>query len=293
MLQISNLNVFIGHKTIINQVNFDVEAGEIIGLIGPNGSGKTTIMKTILGLTKFTGEIQINGHLISENNHRYLKKVGALIEHPAIYPFLTGFQNLKLYANSEYMLNKVVNELEMTEYIHVKTKNYSLGMKQKLGIATALLNEPELVILDEPMNGLDIQATILIRNIIQKYAEQGTAFLISSHVLSELQKIMTGAVLINQGKVVVNQSMAAFKKINQQKYQLLTNNMGQTSRLLDENGIIYEKSEGYFIVSQALRHQIQELLFTNNIQLLELSPKHVSFEQTIIKLLDKQKETIK
>lgn len=293
MLQVKKLDVFIGRKKIIRQVDFEVQAGEVIGLIGPNGAGKTTIMKTILGLTKFTGKIKVNGQTISENDHNALTKVGALIEHPAIYPFLTGFQNLRLYAKSEDNLNQVVTELEMTDYINNKSKDYSLGMKQKLGIAIALLNQPELVILDEPMNGLDVEATILVRKMIKKYADQGTSFLISSHVLSELQKVMTGAILLNHGEIVINRSMSEFKSLNQQEYQILTNDMEKTESLFTERQLSVKKSGIYLIIPRTEVYRAQELVYANDIKLMELAPKQVSFEQTIVKLLEQQRETIK
>ena len=286
MLQVKKLDVFIGRKKIIQQVDFEVQAGEVIGLIGPNGAGKTTIMKTILGLTKFTGKIKVNGQTISENDHNALTKVGALIEHPAIYPFLTGFQNLRLYAKSEDNLNQVVTELEMTDYINNKSKDYSLGMKQKLGIAIALLNQPELVILDEPMNGLDVEATILVRKMIKKYADQGTSFLISSHVLSELQKVMTGTILLNHGEIVINRSMSEFKSLNQQEYQILTNDIEKTESLFTERQLSVKKSGIYLIIPRTEVYHAQELVYANDIKLMELAPKQVSFEQTIVKLLN-------
>lgn len=176
MLRLRNVNTFIKHKQIINQATFDLEAGDIVGLVGPNGAGKTTIMKTILGLTKFTGDILVDRVPVTETNHAALTNVGALIEHPAIYPFLTGRQNLTLYSRDPQDLETLVKTLKMTAYIDTSAKGYSLGMKQKLGIAIALLNHPKLVILDEPMNGLDVETTIGVRRLIKQYAEQGTAF---------------------------------------------------------------------------------------------------------------------
>ncbi len=184
MLKVDDLNVFVGKKKIIHDSAFRVNKGQIVGLIGPNGAGKTTIMKAILGLMKFTGSITFDGEDISETNHNALKQIGALIEHPAIYPFMTGYQNLKLYSTDETDLKQLISILQMDDFISLKSKDYSLGMKQKLGIALSLLNRPKLIILDEPMNGLDIESTILVRNTIKNYAQQGSSFLISSHILS-------------------------------------------------------------------------------------------------------------
>lgn len=184
MLSVKNIDVSFGRKNVLKNVSFDVKPGEIVGLIGPNGAGKSTTMKTILGLLKFKGFVLLNGEKVNINDHAALKKVGALVESPAIYPFLTGKENLKLYSKDNTDMWHVISLLGMNSYIDQKSKNYSVGMKQKLGIAIALLNKPDLVILDEPMNGLDIESTIVVRKIIKEYAQNGTAFLISSHILA-------------------------------------------------------------------------------------------------------------
>lgn len=266
-----------------------MKPGSIVGLIGPNGAGKTTIMKTILGLTKFTGKVVVEDQPVTENNHTALSQVGALIEHPAIYPFLSGLQNLKLYSIDENDMNHVISMLGMTGYIRDKAKGYSMGMKQKLGIAIALLNQPQLIILDEPMNGLDIEATILIRKIIKQYAAAGSAFLISSHVLGELQKVMTDVLLISEGKIIVNQPIAAFNQMSFTQYQLLTENMDATEKLFSENQIPVHHADGRLLISRDQSDRVQDLLYAHHIHLAELTPKAMSFEQTIVNLLEKQR----
>ena len=132
MLTLRNVDTFIRHKQIIKQATFTINPGDIVGLIGPNGAGKTTIMKTILGLTKFNGDIMVNRTSVTETDHTALTNVGALIEHPAIYPFLTGRQNLALYSRDPQDLDSLVRLLQMSGYIDAQSKGYSLGMKQKL-----------------------------------------------------------------------------------------------------------------------------------------------------------------
>ncbi len=164
-------------------------------------------MKALLGLIHYQeGTIQINGLPISPTSHKGLKEVGALIEYPGINPFLTGYDHLKLFSETKdkATIDNLVAMLKMTEYIQKKAKSYSLGMKQKLGIALALLNSPELVVLDEPMNGLDPQATRDVREIILSLAKTGTTFLISSHILSELEKSLTSLLLLIMVKLLVN-----------------------------------------------------------------------------------------
>lgn len=290
MLSVQNVDVFINQKEIIHQASFQVPAGAVIGLVGPNGAGKTTIMKTILGLTKFSGSIQIDNQEVTENNHQALQQVGALIEHPAIYPFLTGLQNLELYSQDHQDLQEVVSLVQMESYLNQRAKNYSLGMKQKLGIALALLNKPRLVILDEPMNGLDIEATITIRKVIKQYAQQGTAFLISSHVLSELQKVMTGIVLLNAGQVVMDKTVKEFTQEPQQQYQVLTDNQSQAQELLQKKQIKFSSSEPYLLISHADILSAQTVFYTHNLHLLELAPVKANFEELIVDMLQQQRK---
>lgn len=290
MLSVQNVDVFINQKEIIHQASFRVPTGAVIGLVGPNGAGKTTIMKTILGLTKFSGSIQIDNQEVTENNHQALQQVGALIEHPAIYPFLTGLQNLELYSQDHQDLQEVVSLVQMESYLNQRAKNYSLGMKQKLGIALALLNKPRLVILDEPMNGLDIEATITIRKVIKQYAQQGTAFLISSHVLSELQKVMTGIVLLNAGQVVMDKTVKEFTQEPQQQYQVLTDNQSQALELLQKKQIKFSSSGPYLLISHADILSAQTVFYTHNLHLLELAPVKANFEELIVDLLQQQRK---
>ena len=290
MLSVQNVDVFINQKEIIHQASFQVPTGAVIGLVGPNGAGKTTIMKTILGLTKFSGSIQIDNQEVTENNHQALQQVGALIEHPAIYPFLTGLQNLELYSQDHQDLQEVVSLVQMESYLNQRAKNYSLGMKQKLGIALALLNKPRLVILDEPMNGLDIEATITIRKVIKQYAQQGTAFLISSHVLSELQKVMTGIVLLNAGQVVMDKTVKEFTQEPQQQYQVLTDNQSQAQELLQKKQIKFSSSGPYLLISHADILSAQTVFYTHNLHLLELAPIKANLEELIVDLLQQQRK---
>lgn len=290
VLELDNVCTYIGRTEIVKDASFQIKAGDIIGLIGPNGAGKTTIMKTILGLTKFTGKITMSGAAITENNHHALEKVGALIEHPAIYPFLTGEQNLELYSHNHQDMVKIISELGMDSYIKSKAKGYSLGMKQKLGIAIALLNKPKLVILDEPMNGLDIEATIGVRKLIKKYADRGTAFLISSHILSELQKVMTRVLLISGGKIILNQSIGQFEAISHQKYKLTTENDEQTEYLFKTKGINFKKQKQYLIVGQEDIFKIQDELAKKKLHLKEMLPIEANFEQIVVDTLNKERD---
>ncbi|MBB4832024.1 ABC-2 type transport system ATP-binding protein [Staphylococcus hominis] len=199
VLTVEHLTKKIGKKTILEDVSLKLDRGQIAGLVGANGAGKTTLMKVILGYSSYQ-KGQFN---VIENKHKK-SNIGALIESPGIYPFMSGYDNLKLLNESKNSndIDTIVSQLKMNEYIHNKAKTYSLGMKQKLGIAIAFLNQPQLIILDEPMNGLDPKAVRDVRELIIKKAQEGVTFLISSHILSELVKITNSIFIINKGKIV-------------------------------------------------------------------------------------------
>jgi ABC-2 type transport system ATP-binding protein len=196
VLTVEHLTKKIGNKTILKDISLNLKRGQIVGLVGANGAGKTSLMKVILGYSIY----QEGNFEVIENKHKK-SNVGALIENPGVYPFMSGYDNLKLLnetKNTHQDIDTIVSQLKMDEYIHNKAKTYSLGMKQKLGIAIAFLNQPQLIILDEPMNGLDPRAVRDVRELIVKKAEEGVTFLISSHILSELVKITNSILIINK-----------------------------------------------------------------------------------------------
>ncbi|MGW9987203.1 ABC transporter ATP-binding protein [Staphylococcus cohnii] len=199
VLTVEHLTKKIGNKTILEDISLNLNRGHIIGLVGANGAGKTSLMKVILGYSSY----QEGTFRIIENKNKK-SNVGALIENPGIYPFMSGYDNLKLLNETKntHDIDTIVSQLNMDDYIHNKAKTYSLGMKQKLGIAIAFLNQPQLIILDEPMNGLDPKAVRDVRELIVKKAKEGVTFLISSHILSELVKITNSILIINKGKLI-------------------------------------------------------------------------------------------
>ncbi|RNE06514.1 ABC transporter ATP-binding protein [Lacticaseibacillus paracasei] len=263
MLKINQLDKFFGKKQVLHQISFEIKRGHIVGLIGANGAGKTTIMKAILGITAFDGDIQLDDQNITVDNHSALEHVGALIEYPGLYPYLTGREQLLLFANGPQRnerVNQTIEELHLAAYADVKTKKYSLGMRQKLGIALAFVNRPELVILDEPMNGLDPKATMALRQLIIRKRDEGTTFLISSHILSELQKVADDVIIIDQGRLIIDATMSELLKKSQTYFWIATDQDELAQKLLAEQGYVVSNEEQGLKISRSSISSINDLL---------------------------------
>jgi len=209
VLELKSVNKTISNQKIINDISFELYKGEVLGLLGPNGSGKTTTMRMIVGLMSITsGEIYIQGNSIKKNFKESIKQIGAMIETPAFYPFYSGYKNLMYFARmlegvSKERVLEVIDLLGLSNAIHKKFSTYSLGMKQRLGIAQALLHNPSILILDEPTNGLDPAGVREIRDYLKRIAEvEQTAILLSSHLLSEIELICDRSIIIQNGQFV-------------------------------------------------------------------------------------------
>lgn len=208
VLSVQQLKKRIRDKEIIKGISFDVYAGEIFGFLGPNGSGKTTTIRMLVGLIKPTaGTVVICGHDIRREPNEALRHVGCIVENPELYPYLTGWENLEHFARmlpdvGEDRIREVVETVGLDQRIHDKVKTYSLGMRQRLGIAQALLGRPELLILDEPTNGLDPQGIKEMREFIRHLADQGLSLFVSSHLLSEIQMMCDRVAIISHGEVI-------------------------------------------------------------------------------------------
>lgn len=287
-LEIQHLNLKVGNHKILRNVSFKCKKGHIIGLIGPNGAGKTTIIKCILGLYPYRhANIKLNG--LSIKNRGVLNLgIGALIERPAIYPFLTGYEHLTMYAKHREHIKSVVSSLNMQSFINEKSKTYSLGMKQKLGIAIALLDNPQLLILDEPMNGLDPQSNYQLRNLLLSLSKQGITILISSHILSELEKIIDDIIILDNGKVVLSTSKAELQQQAQNDLIFTTNDNVKILNLLLNNNFKVTKSNDHleiFHITVPKLNEFLRLIVENNIQLELFVNKRTDLESTLLNLL--------
>lgn len=209
IIETKNLTKVFKDITVVNKVNIKVNEGDIYGFLGPNGAGKSTTIKMMLGLVNSTeGTTIINNYDIKTERKKAIEFVGAMVEAPSFYGYLSGYKNLKLYANlyekDDERINEVLELVGLSNAKNKKVSNFSLGMKQRLAIARAFLNNPKLVILDEPTNGLDPQGVIEIRNLIRHLAvKENVTFIVCSHILSEVQNICNRISIINNGEILV------------------------------------------------------------------------------------------
>lgn len=229
-----------GKQTVVNEVNLHVKKGRIYGLLGRNGAGKTTIMKMILGLTSSTsGNVEVFGQSIVGKEKRIYPRIGAIIETPGFYPNLTGTENLEIFAKLRGTAapNAVKNALEIVGLSYKDKKlfsKYSLGMKQRLGIANAILHDPELLILDEPTNGLDPIGIAEVRDFMKKLSvEHGKTILISSHILSEISLLADDIGIIDQGVLLEENSMVELEKQNSNYILLQVSDIPKASLILE------------------------------------------------------------
>lgn len=213
-MKLINLQKSIGKKQIIKGLDFEIQSGEVFGFLGPNGAGKTTTIRMMVGLMKISnGDVQILGKSIKDNYKEAIREVGAIVENPELYPFMTGLQNLNHFARmmpgiTRERIQEVISLVGLEKAINQKVGKYSLGMRQRLGIAQALLHNPSVLILDEPTNGLDPAGIREIRQYIRKLAtEQNVTIIISSHLLSEIELMCDRIGVIKNGELVAIQSV--------------------------------------------------------------------------------------
>jgi bacitracin transport ATP-binding protein BcrA len=285
VLEVKNIDKFFGKKQILNDISFDIEEGEILGFVGPNGSGKTTTIKIILGLQQATkGEVFINGNNIKNNYETAIRKVGAIVESPDMYMYLSGLENLKLVANyyniSHDEIEKVVEFVCLKDRIKDKVSKYSLGMRQRLGIAQAILNKPNLLIVDEPTNGLDPSGIIEFRKMLKELAKkEKMSIFISSHNLAEIENICDKVLLLKEGKIV---SSDVLKEVeNNDKYKL---ELSSTLKLKKEEKVeIIDDNYIYYLGNKEDIAKFIETLVNKKIKIYSVVKCKESLEDIFIK----------
>ena len=294
VLKISNLTKKYGLLTAVNNLSFDIEQGSIYGILGPNGSGKSTTLGIVLSVVnKTSGSFSWFGGELT--THQALKKVGAIIERPNFYPYMTAYQNLKLVCKIKAIpydaIEKTLEIVGLSERIHSKFSTFSLGMKQRLAIASALLNDPEILILDEPTNGLDPQGIHQIRELIKEIAKNGTTILLASHLLDEVEKVCTHVVVLRKGvnlysgRVDELISSHGFFELKTHQKDLLISLIEahpNFSHTKIENDLITA-----FLEQPMEAEAFNRLLFKNGIVLSHLVKRKESLEEQFLQLTDK------
>ena len=289
IIEVKKLNKSFGSKQILHNVSFTIDEGEILGFIGPNGAGKTTTIKLILGLQSIdSGEVTINGFDIKNDFEKAIKRVGAIVESPDLYMYLTGKQNLKLIANmyddvNQEDIDKVIKLVGLENRINDKVSKYSLGMRQRLGIAASLIHKPNVLILDEPTNGLDPEGIKEMRELLIKLAkEEKMAILISSHNLSELDNFVTDACIIKNGKVVSTSSIKELKKLNHTTFKIeLDKTEGVDKLFKDKCKIVDEDSIELLVEKEDITKCIEKLI-SKGYKVYQVVMEELSLEDAFI-----------
>lgn len=275
VLSVQGIKKKIGRKEIIKGVSFEVRAGEIFGFLGPNGSGKTTTIRMLVDLIKPTeGRILVCDQDVNRNPELALGHVGCIVENPEMYGYLTGWENLEHFARMQEgitreRITEVVEIVGMDKRIHDKVKTYSLGMRQRLGIAQALLGNPRLLILDEPTNGLDPLGIKELREFIRKLADRGMSLFISSHLLSEIQLMCDRVAIIARGEVI------AVGDVDELVSQADTYTVWQLDK--PEEGRVMLASDPEVKMVGDTEHQIDESLLTGmpDAIITVMEPEHI------------------
>lgn len=294
VLEVLGLKKRIGLKTIVEDITFDMHEGEIIGLLGPNGSGKTTIMRMMVGLTKATkGDVYCFEKPLGLGKSAMLREVGAMIETPEFYNYMSGWSNLKQMARvcgkkvTRARMKELVEFVGLSKVIRKKVKTYSLGMRQRLGLAQALLNDPKVLILDEPVNGLDPQGVQDFRNKLKEIAATGVSILISSHLLDEIEKVSDRIIVIEKGKIIADDKLENLVSDEIVKTLIVTYNIEKTEMLIGELGIRYELTKDGFVFENLNREEkarIITYLVNNNVELDTVRELHTSLEDRFLQI---------
>lgn len=296
VLELKNVNKSFGNRKVIDNISLEVREGEIYGFLGPNGSGKTTTIKMILRLiSSDSGDIKVNGFDTKKQFEQAMECIGAIVENPDMYKYMSGIDNLKLHARIRNIDAKRINEvLEMVELKgreNDKVGKYSLGMKQRLGLALTLLHKPKVLILDEPTNGLDPAGIKKLRDILKEIAHKdGVAVFVSSHILSEMQLMCDKVAVIDNGKIVkIEEITTQEEKI--ETVELKINNTEKTIQILKEKFDIDAKKIGNSIeitlLSEILPKVIKELV-SADVEIKAVIPKEHNLEEIFFNATEKK-----
>lgn len=285
ILECKNLCKSFGKRQILKNVSFSINEGDILAFIGPNGSGKTTTIKLILGLQRIdSGEVLINGKDITKDFEEAISKVGAIVENPDSYMYLTGWQNLRLIANyynniSDDDINEVVKYVGLESRINDLVSKYSLGMRQRLGIARALLNKPNILILDEPTNGLDPEGIKDLRVLLKRLASDGMGILISSHNLAELESFCNKVCIIDSGVIIETSEVNTLKN----NENIVVFKVSDTSALDIKDVFAVTKTSFKMSASKEVVADVIKKLVKKGIDIYEVKNEELTLEEAFLK----------
>lgn len=291
ILTVQNLTKKFGFLTAVKDLSFTIEKGNVYGILGPNGSGKSTTLGIILNVVNRTSG-SFSWFEGNTSTHEALKKVGAIIERPNFYPYMTAVQNLKLVCKiKEVPETKIEEKLELVGLLDRKDskfRTYSLGMKQRLAIASALLNDPEILILDEPTNGLDPQGIHQIREIIKKIAAKGTTILLASHLLDEVEKVCSHVVILRKGEKLYSGPVDGMMA-SHGFFELRTTAMDKLRELLEKSASFGKITQENGTLTAYLKEEMQaeelnKMLYDKGLVLSHLVKRKESLEEQFLTL---------
>lgn len=287
VLDIKDITKKYGRKKVIDNLSLKVEEGQVYGFLGPNGAGKTTTIKMIVGLTSVdSGNILINNYDIKKNYKEAMQSVGAIVENPDLYDYLTGMENIKIFARihnvGKERIKEIIKLVGLEDRINDKVSKYSLGMKQRLGLAVVLLHEPKLLILDEPTNGLDPAGIKELRILLKELAhKKKVAVFVSSHLLSEMQLMCDKIAIINKGKIVkvdnVNNEASNLYYFNVSKIK-------ESMEIIKNICHCYEENNKLIVEYDGNIYEVVKELIKNDIEVLGFDKKQDTIEQEFLKI---------
>ncbi len=299
VIETSHLTKKFGKFLAVDSIDLQVPKGGIYGFLGPNGAGKSTTIRMLLGLMKETqGQVKVFGKSINEERLAILKRVGSMVETPSYYGHLTAYENLevsrKILGVEKKEINRVLEIVKLTDVQHKVVKKFSLGMKQRLGIAQALLGNPELLILDEPTNGLDPSGIIEMRDLIKSFPEKyGITVLISSHILSEIELIATHVGIINKGKLLFQGTMADLRAKQKVEIQLEVEPRADAEAYFNEIGLSFKGDQHFLYLDANLQpFKLNRELIMNGFEVNQLMVKKHSLEQIFLSMTSGKEEIL-
>jgi lantibiotic transport system ATP-binding protein len=293
IIETQNLDFGFSEKAqVLKHINLKVEKGSVYGFLGQNGAGKTTTIRLLLGLLKVSGnKIRLFNRELSGNRKDILSRTGSLIEHPSLYEHLSGYDNLKIICMlkklSSRRISEVLELVSLSAAAGRKVSQYSMGMKQRLGLALALLGEPELLILDEPVNGLDPKGIVEIRELLKTLnKESGTTIFLSSHLLSELEKLVTHIGIINSGELIFQGTLNELRELNavQSEFHLETNNNQVAFEFLRDRYPVHQNKSELIVKSCSKDHSAMIIrdLVKNKIDVYKAYTNNRDLEQLFL-----------